>query len=831
MPIARSIAQANTLTPSLFFFPYLSPAANRPDARNIAQAKTLALYRKTIDYKLYNRLRLYLYRPTELAIPIHYHYFYTKQLAKTILMTTDNNNPSSTSAASATGKCPFPHSTASKMAANSSKNVDWWPDMLRLDVLRQHHTNTNPLGQQYNYAEAFAKLDLKAIKQDIYKLMRTSQPWWPADYGHYGPLFVRMAWHSAGTYRTFDGRGGASAGAQRFAPLNSWPDNVNLDKARMLLWPIKQQYGQQISWADLLILAGNCALEDMGLPTYGFGGGRVDVWQAEEDVYWGPEKTWLDDNRYTGERELENSLAAVQMGLIYVNPEGPNGNPDPLKSAIDIRETFARMAMDDYETVALIAGGHTFGKAHGAADPSQYVGQAPSGADLTGQGLGWQSTYESGSGDHAIGSGIEGAWTPNPTQWDNDYFEVLLGYEWQLTKSPAGAHQWTPTEASHARRAPMAHNPQDTQALMMTTADMALKLDPIYAPISKHFYEHPQEFADAFAKAWYKLTHRDMGPKALYLGVEVPAETLLWQDPIPAATLPTINEADSTALKAQILAAGLPISALVHTAWASASTYRNSDKRGGANGARIALAPQKDWPANNPKQLASVLDMLRGVQLTFNKANEGQKHVSLADLIVLAGCAAIELAAASAGHSVKVPFTPGRMDARQAETDIESFAVLQPMADGFTNYYAAQHIGSPEEMLVDKAQQLTLSIPQLTALLGGMRMLGANYDGSANGVLTQHPQQLSNDFFIHLLDINTKWAATNDSQMEFVGNTRANAQHQWQATRTDLIIGAHAELRAVAEVFAAKDGMPIFLETFINAWAQVMNLDRFDLHR
>ncbi|MCC6185604.1 MAG: catalase/peroxidase HPI [Chitinophagaceae bacterium] len=746
-------------------------------------------------------------------------------------MTADNNKPTSAATGSAAGKCPFPHGMASKSAASASQNANWWPDMLRLDILRQHHANTNPLGTAYNYANEFAKLDLKAIKQDIYKLMRTSQPWWPADYGHYGPLFIRMAWHSAGTYRTYDGRGGAGSGAQRFAPLNSWPDNVNLDKARMLLWPIKQQYGKQISWADLLVLAGNCALEDMGLPTYGFGGGRVDVWQAEEDVYWGPEKTWLDDKRYTGERDLENPLAAVQMGLIYVNPEGPNGNPDPLKSAIDIRETFARMAMNDYETVALVAGGHTFGKAHGAADPSQYVTDAPAGADITAQSLGWQNSYETGSGDHTIGSGIEGAWTPNPIQWDNDYFSVLLGYEWELTKSPAGAHQWTPTAASNARRAPMANSPQDTQALMMTTADMALKMDPIYAPISKHFHEHPQEFADAFAKAWYKLTHRDMGPKALYLGAEVPAETLIWQDPIPAATLATINDAEATDLKTQILAAGLPIGVLVHTAWASASTYRNSDKRGGANGARIALAPQKDWVAHNPKQLATVLGVLEVLQNNYNQAHEGKKHLSLADLIVLAGCAAIEQAAADAGHTIKVPFAPGRMDATQADTDIESFAVLQPMADGFTNYYAAQHIASPEEMLVDKAQQLTLSIPELTALIGGMRVLGANYDGSANGVFTHHPQQLSNDFFVHLLDINTKWVASGNSQNAFIGSHRASGVQQWPATRADLIFGAHAELRAVAEVFAAKDGLPLFLETFVNAWAKVMNLDRFDLHR
>jgi catalase-peroxidase len=652
--------------------------------------------------------------------------------------------------------------------------------------------------------------------------MTDSQEWWPADYGHYGPFFIRMAWHSAGTDRIHDGRGGEGSGTQRFAPLNSWPDNGNLDKARLLLWPIKQKYGKKLSWADLMILAGNCALESMGFETFGFGGGREDVWEPEQDIYWGSETEWLGDKRYSGDRELEDPLGAVQMGLIYVNPEGPNGNPDPLKSAIDIRETFGRMAMNDYETVALVAGGHTFGKAHGAADPSKYVGREPAGASIEEQSQGWRNTFGSGHGDDTITSGIEGAWTPNPTKWDNDYFNVLLGYDWELTKSPAGANQWTPTAASNARKAPAAGDASKSQALMMTTADMALKMDPIYAPISKHFHENPEEFADAFARAWFKLTHRDMGPRNLYLGSEVPSEELIWQDPVPTVSHKLIDENDIATLKSKLLDSGLTISQLVSTAWASASTFRGSDKRGGANGGRIRLAPQKDWEVNNPAQLSKVLQTLEAIQKDFGKP------VSMADLIVLGGCAAIEKAAKNAGHNVKVPFTPGRTDASQEQTDVESFAVLEPKADGFRNYIKASHFTTAEEMLLDKAQLLTLTAPEMTALVGGMRVLNTNFDYSNHGVFTKNPETLTNDFFINGMDLGTKWSATSDKQETFEGRNRKTGEVKWTGTRVDLIFGSNSELRALAEVYACEDAKEKFVNDFVSAWSKVMNLDRFD---
>tara|TARA_A100000171_G_scaffold24733_2_gene23002 strand:- start:2502 stop:4721 length:2220 start_codon:yes stop_codon:yes gene_type:complete len=721
------------------------------------------------------------------------------------------------------GKCPFHGGAIKQSAGGGTSNRDWWPNQLNLNILRQHSSLSNPLGEDFNYAEEFKKLDLAAIKKDLYDLMTDSQDWWPADYGHYGPLFIRMAWHSAGTYRIQDGRGGASSGSQRFAPLNSWPDNGNLDKARLLLWPIKQKYGNKISWADLMVLAGNCSLESMGFETFGFAGGREDVWEPEQDVYWGAETEWLGDKRYTGDRELENPLGAVQMGLIYVNPEGPNGNPDPLKSAIDIRETFGRMAMNDEETVALIAGGHTFGKAHGAADPGEYVGREPAAAGIEEMSLGWKNSFGTGHGDHTITSGIEGAWTPNPTRWDNEYFDVLLGYDWELTKSPAGAHQWTPTAASNARRAPAAGNPSNTQALMMTTADMALKMDPVYAPISKRYHENQAEFADAFARAWYKLTHRDMGPISRYLGSEVPKEELIWQDPIPAVTHELINDNDVSDLKKEILNSDLSVSELVSTAWASASTFRGSDMRGGANGARIRLAPQKHWEVNNPTQLAKVLKTLEGIQKAY------AKPVSMADLIVLAGCAGVEKAAKNAGHNVTVPFTAGRADASLEQTDVESFGALEPGADGFRNYFKPRHKVTAEEMLVDKAQLLTLTTTEMTALVGGMRVLNTNYDQSRHGVFTNRPETLTNDFFVNLLDLSTTWSATSDAQNVFEGRNRKTGEVKWTGTRADLIFGSNSELRALAEVYGASDSEEKFVKDFIAAWNKVMNLDRFDL--
>lgn len=724
-------------------------------------------------------------------------------------------------------KCPFSNGALKKVAGGGTSNRDWWPNQLKLNILRQNSSLADPMGEEFNYAEAFQSLDLEAVKKDIFELMTSSQDWWPADYGHYGPFFIRMAWHSAGTYRIADGRGGAGSGTQRFAPLNSWPDNANLDKARLLLWPIKKKYGKKISWADLMVLAGNCAMESMGFKTFGFGGGREDVWQPEEDIYWGSESEWLGDKRYSGDRELENPLAAVQMGLIYVNPEGPNGNPDPLAAARDIRETFGRMAMNDEETVALIAGGHTFGKTHGAADPGKYVGREPAGAGIEEQSLGWKNTYGSGNAEYTITSGLEGAWTTTPTQWSNNYFENLFGYEWELTKSPAGAHQWKPKGDAGAGSVPDAHNPAVRHAPMMLTTDLALRVDPAYEKISRRFYENPDEFADAFARAWFKLTHRDMGPRARYLGPEVPAEELIWQDPVPAVAHPLIGEQDIAALKAAILASGLSVSQLVVTAWASASTFRGSDKRGGANGARIRLAPQKYWAANNPAQLSKVLDVLEGIQKTFNSAQAGGKQVSMADLIVLGGCAAIEKAAKDAGHEIKVPFSPGRTDASQAQTDVESFAVLEPLADGFRNYTKSKYAVSAEEMLVDKAQLLTLTAPEMTVLVGGMRALNANFDHSSHGVFTHRPGVLTNDFFVNLLDFGTKWSATSDAQDLFEGRSRSTDEVLWSGTRVDLIFGSNSELRALAEVYACDDAREKFVRDFVAAWDKVMNLDRF----
>ena len=724
-------------------------------------------------------------------------------------------------------KCPMSgahvHATVGVMS-----NRDWWPNQLNLKMLHQNSPLCDPMGKAFNYAEAFKSLDLEAVKQDIFALMTTSQDWWPADYGHYGPLFIRMAWHSAGTYRIGDGRGGAGSGTQRFAPLNSWPDNGNLDKARMLLWPVKQKYGKKISWGDLMILAGNCALESMGFKTFGFAGGREDVWEPEEDIYWGAEDTWLGDKRYSGDRELENPLGAVQMGLIYVNPEGPNGNPDPVASGRDIRETFARMAMNDEETVALTAGGHTFGKAHGAGDTA-HVGPEPEGAPIEQQGLGWKSSYGSGKGGDTITSGIEGAWTPTPTTWDNSYFDTLFGYEWEVVKSPAGANQWAPKDGAGSDSVPDAHDESKRHAPMMTTADMAMRMDPIYEPISRRFHENPDELADAFARAWFKLTHRDMGPRARYLGAEVPEEELIWQDPVPAVTHHLIDEQDVAGLKDKILASGLSISQLVSTAWASAATFRGSDKRGGANGARIRLAPQKDWEVNQPAQLASVLETLEGVRKAFNEAQANGKVVSLADVIVLGGCAAVERAAKNAGHDVTVPFSPGRTDASQAQTDVDSFAVLEPAADGFRNYQKAKYAVTAEELLVDRAQLLTLTAPEMTVLVGGLRVLDANVGQSRHGVFTDRPETLTNDFFVNLLDLGTEWTPTSEDEDVFEGRDRASGDVKWTGTRVDLIFGSNSQLRAVAEVYGCDDGQQAFVRDFVAAWGKVMNLDRFDL--
>ena len=725
-------------------------------------------------------------------------------------------------------KCPFNHGNMKKMAGGGTQNQDWWPNQLNLNVLRQHSNLSNPLGEDFNYAEAFNSVDYAALKQDIMDVMTTSQDWWPADYGHYGPFFIRMAWHSAGTYRTSDGRGGAGAGMQRFAPLNSWPDNTNLDKARLLLWPIKQKYGQAISWADLMILAGNCALESMGLKTFGFAGGRADVWEPET-VYWGSEREWLADKRYKGDRELENPLAAVQMGLIYVNPEGPNGNPDPIASARDIRETFKRMAMDEYETVALIAGGHTFGKTHGAADPSKHVGPEPAGADIAQQGMGWKNTFGTGNGGDTITSGLEGAWTTTPTQWSNNYFENLFGYEWELTKSPAGAQQWKPKGGAGEGLVPDAHDASKKHAPFMLTTDLALRFDPSYEKISRHFLENPEEFADAFARAWFKLTHRDMGPIARYVGPEVPAEVLIWQDPIPANSYAPLDASDIAALKSHIEASGLTVSQLVSTAWASASTFRGSDKRGGANGARVRLAPQKYWKVNNPAQLGQVLDALEKIQTTFNQAQTGGKGISMADIIVLGGCVGVEMAAKNAGHSVDVPFTAGRGDATEKETDVESFSVLEPHADAFRNYNSHHRLGSAEELMIDQAQLLNLTAPEMAVLLGGMRVLNTNFDQSNHGVFTNRPGALTNDFYVNLLDINTTWSAVSDHEDAFVGKNRKSGETVWTGTRVDLIMGSNSELRAIAEVYGYPAAEKKFVADFIAVWNKVMNLDRFDL--
>ncbi|WP_019654564.1 catalase/peroxidase HPI [Variovorax atrisoli] len=726
-------------------------------------------------------------------------------------------------------KCPFPGHATTGTARRAAANTDWWPNQLNLKLLHQHSTKSNPMGEDFDYAKEFATLDLDAVVKDLHALMTDSQDWWPADYGHYGPLFIRMAWHSAGTYRTFDGRGGGGAGAQRFAPLNSWPDNGNLDKARRLLWPIKQKYGRKLSWADLMILTGNVALESMGFKTFGFAGGRPDIWEPEDDVNWGAETKWLGDERYSGDRELANPLAAVQMGLIYVNPEGPNGNPDPLKSARDIRETFARMAMNDEETVALTAGGHTFGKAHGAGDPSK-VGAEPEGAGIEEMGLGWRNAFESGIGVHATTSGIEGAWTPTPTKWDNSYFETLFGYEWELTKSPAGAHQWKPKGDTGANTVPDAHDPSRRHAPMMTTADMAMRVDPAYEKISRRYMANPQEFADAFARAWFKLTHRDMGPRARYLGKLVPKEELIWQDPIPAVDHPLVDDKDTAALKAKVLASGLGIGELVRTAWASASTFRGSDKRGGANGARIRLAPQKDWEVNQPAELSKVLSVLEGIQKEFNAAQSGGKKISLADLIVLAGNAGVEAAAKKAGQDVTVPFSPGRMDASQEQTDVESFAVLEPLADGFRNYLRkGTNPAATADLLLDKAQLLRLSAPEMTVLVGGLRVLGANYGQSPNGVFTKRPETLSNDFFVNLLDMRTGWKRPAADVDLLEGRDRTSGEVKWTATTADLVFGSNSQLRAIAEVYGAGDAQQVFVRDFVAAWAKVMDLDRFDL--
>jgi len=730
-------------------------------------------------------------------------------------------------------KHPIAGGAHQRMAGRGTSNRDWWPNQLNLRILHQHSAKSNPMGEAFNYAEEFNKLDLAALKRDLYALMTDSQDWWSADWGHYGPLFIRMAWHSAGTYRMGDGRGGAGSGSQRLAPLNSWPDNVNLDKARRLLWPIKQKYGKKISWADLMILAGNCALESMGFKTFGFGGGREDVWEPEEEIYWGSEEEWLatsdkPKSRYSGDRDLENPLAAVQMGLIYVNPEGPDGNPDPVASGRDVRETFARMAMNDEETVALVAGGHTFGKCHGAG-PATHVGPEPEAAPIEEQGLGWKSSFRSGKGGDAIGSGLEGAWKPNPTKWDMGYLKVLFKYEWERVKSPAGAHQWLAKDVAEEDMVVDAHDPSKRHRPMMTTADLSLRFDPIYEPIARRYLENPEEFADAFARAWFKLTHRDMGPRSRYLGPEVPAEELIWQDPVPEVDHELIDAADISALKAKILASGLSISELVSTAWASASTFRGSDKRGGANGARIRLAPQKDWEANEPAQLKMVLQALEEIQKEFNGKEPGGKRVSLADLIVLGGCAAVEEAAKNAGHNVTVPFTPGRTDASQEKTDAASFAVLEPAADGFRNYLKARYAVSAEELLVDRAQLLTLTAPEMTVLVGGMRVLGANFGGSQHGVFTKRPESLTNDFFVNLLDMRTVWRKAEEDDGVFEGRDRDSDELEWTATRVDLIFGSNSQLRAIAEVYASEDSSEKFLRDFAAAWNKVMNLDRFDV--
>ena len=725
-------------------------------------------------------------------------------------------------------KCPVTGKRSNPTAGGGTSNRDWWPNQVNLKILHLHSDLSNPMGEDFDYAEEFRKLDLAAVKKDLYALMTESQDWWPADWGHYGPLFIRMAWHSAGTYRMGDGRGGAGSGSQRLAPLNSWPDNVNLDKARRLLWPIKRKYGKKISWADLMILAGNCAIESMGLPTFGFAGGREDVWEPEDDIYWGSEDEWLGDDRYSGDRDLENPLAAVQMGLIYVNPEGPDGNPDPVASGKDVRETFERMAMNDEETVALVAGGHTFGKCHGAG-PASHVGPEPEAAPIEQQGLGWKSSFGAGKGGDTIGSGIEGAWKPRPTQWDMGYLKVLFKYEWEPVKSPAGANQWLARDVDEEDMVADAHDPSKKHRPMMTTADLSLKFDPIYEPIARRYLENPEEFADAFARAWFKLTHRDMGPRSRYLGPEVPKEELIWQDPVPEADHELIDDKDIADLKARILDSGLSVSQLVSTAWASASTFRGSDMRGGANGARIRLAPQKDWEVNQPDQLAKVLETLEGVRKAFNNAQSGGKKVSLADLIVLGGCAAVEQAAQNAGQTVTVPFAPGRTDASQEQTDVESFAVLEPSADGFRNYQKAKYAVTAEELLVDRAQLLTLTAPEMTVLVGGMRVLNANFGQSRHGVFTARPEALTNDFFVNLLDMGTEWKATPADEDLFEGRDRKSGELKWTGTRVDLIFGADSQLRAIAEVYGCEDGREKFLNDFIAAWNKVMNADRFDL--
>lgn len=736
----------------------------------------------------------------------------------------DNNN-----SMNGEGKCPFMGGAKNHSAGGGSRNHDWWPNQLKLNILRQNSSLSDPMGEEFNYAEEFKSLDLSAVKKDIVDLMTESQDWWPADYGHYGPLFVRMTWHSAGTYRISDGRGGGGSGTQRFAPLNSWPDNTNLDKARLLLWPVKQKYGKKLSWADLLILAGNCALESMGFETFGFAGGREDVWEPEQDIYWGAESEWLGDKRYEGDRELENPLAAVQMGLIYVNPEGPNGNPDPIAAARDIRETFGRMAMNDEETVALIAGGHSFGKTHGAADPDKYVEREPAAAGIAEQGLGWKNNFGSGNGGATITSGLEGAWTTTPAKWSNNFFENLFGYEWELTKSPAGANQWRPKDGAGAGLIPDAHDPNKSHAPFMLTTDLSLRMDPIYEPISRRFLENPDQFADAFARAWFKLTHRDMGPRSRYLGPEVPTEELIWQDPIPAVSHDLIDDADAASLKDSILASGLSVSQLVSTAWASASTFRGSDMRGGANGGRIRLAPQKDWAVNDSEQLGAILGKLEAVQTAFNNAQSGGKQVSFADVVVLAGCAGVEQAARNAGHDVTVPFSPGRGDATQEQTDIDSFAVLEPAADGFRNYAKKKYAVSPEEMLVDRAQLLTLTAPEMAVLVGGLRVLNANTGQSQNGVFTNNPEALTNDFFVNLLDLGTTWKATSEDQDLFEGRDRKTGELKWTGTSVDLIFGSNSELRAIAEVYGSSDAKERFVQDFVAAFSRVMNLDRFDL--
>jgi len=746
-------------------------------------------------------------------------------------MENKTNSTTATKSSNGESKCPFSGTPLRQAAGGGTRNSDWWPNQLKLNTLRQHSALSNPMEDGFDYAVEFKKFDYAALKKDLVELMTNSQDWWPADYGHYGPFFIRMAWHSAGTYRIHDGRGGGGSGTQRFAPLNSWPDNTNLDKARLLLWPIKQKYGKQISWADLMILAGNCALESMGFKTFGFGGGRDDVWEPEEDIYWGSETEWLGDKRYSGDRELENPLGAVQMGLIYVNPEGPNGNPDPLAAAKDIRETFGRMAMNDEETVALIAGGHTFGKTHGAADPGKYVGREPAAAPIEEMSLGWSNTFGKGHSEDTITSGLEGAWTTTPTKWSNNFFWNLFGYEWELTKSPAGAHQWIPKHGMGANTVPDAHNPNKRHVPVMLTTDLALRMDQAYEKISRRFLDNPDEFADAFARAWFKLTHRDMGPRARYLGPEVPAEELIWQDPVPTANYKLIDDADVAALKASILASGLTVSELVSAAWASASTFRGSDKRGGANGGRIRLEPQRNWIVNNPAQLSKVLKALESIQKEFNAAQQNGRQVSLADLIVLGGCAGVEQAAKLAGQSVSVPFTPGRTDATQEQTDVESFAVLEPVADGFRNYQNTKAmLASAEEMLVDKAQLLTLTAPEMTVLVGGMRVLDTNFDGSKHGVFTSKPGALTNDFFVNVLDLGTKWAALDSGSHAFAGRDRKTGETKWTGTRVDLIFGSNSELRALAEVYACSDAQQKFVRDFVAAWNKVMNLDRFDLN-